>query len=83
MDVLIPFQETLDRSRDLGKAVGEAEKAAEGTRSLKARFGRASYVNVGGEGAAGVPDPGAWALMEIVRGVYDAVEKGEGSHSEG
>lgn len=74
MDVLIPFQETLEKGRDLGKAVKEAEKAAEGTKDLEPKFGRASYVGAGGDEQR-LPDPGAWALMEIVKGVYDASAK--------
>lgn len=70
MDVLLPFTETLDTSRDLGVAVEKAEGAAEGTRELKAGFGRASYVG-GVEEKEKVPDPGAWALMEIVKGLLE------------
>lgn len=71
MDVLIPFSETLERERNLGKAVKSAQTAAEGTKNLKPKFGRASYVGAGGEEQR-LPDPGAWALMEIVKGIYDA-----------
>lgn len=71
MDVLLPFSETLEKERDLGKAVKSAETAAEGTRNLKPKFGRASYVGAGGDEQR-LPDPGAWALMEIVKGIYDA-----------
>ncbi|KAH8660788.1 Dak1 domain-containing protein [Tricladium varicosporioides] len=74
MDVLLPFQETLEKERDMGKAVYVAEKAAEGTRELKPKFGRASYVGEGGEEQK-LPDPGAWALMEMVKGIYDASTK--------
>lgn len=70
MDVLLPFQETLEETRDFGKAVKAAETAAEGTRDLKPKFGRASYVGAGGEEQR-LPDPGAWALMEMVKGIYD------------
>lgn len=71
MDVLIPFSETLERDRNFEKAVKTAETAAEGTRDLKAKFGRASYIGEGGEEQS-VPDPGAWALKEMVKGMYDA-----------
>jgi dihydroxyacetone kinase len=71
MDVLLPFSETLEKQRDLGKAVKSAEIAAEGTRDLKPKFGRASYVGAGGDEQR-LPDPGAWALMETVKGIYDA-----------
>lgn len=71
MDVLIPFSETLERERNFGEAVKSAQTAAVGTKNLKPKFGRASYVGAGGEEQR-LPDPGAWALMEIVKGIYDA-----------
>ena len=71
MDVLLPFSETLEKERDMGKAVNSAETAAEGTKELKPKFGRASYVGVGGDEQK-LPDPGAWALMEMVKGIHDA-----------
>jgi dihydroxyacetone kinase len=74
MDVLLPFQKTLESSRNFRKAVEEAERAADGTRNLSPKFGRASYVGAGGEEQK-LPDPGAWALMEIVKGLYDAGAK--------
>jgi dihydroxyacetone kinase len=74
MDVLLPFAEELDGTRSFGKAVRMAESAAEGTRELKPAFGRASYVEVTGSEEQRVPDPGAWALMEWVRGLYDGGE---------
>ncbi|KAK0105777.1 hypothetical protein ONS95_004295 [Cadophora gregata] len=70
MDVLLPFTETLNQSRDLGAAVNKAESAAEGTKELKAGFGRASYVGAVEEKEK-VPDPGAWALMEIAKGLLE------------
>ncbi|KAH7390217.1 Dak1 domain-containing protein [Cadophora sp. MPI-SDFR-AT-0126] len=70
MDVLLPFAETLNQSRVLETAVKKAESAAEGTRELKAGFGRASYVG-GVEEKEKVPDPGAWGLMVIVRGLLE------------
>lgn len=71
MDVLLPFSETLEKERDMEKAVKSAETAAEGTRELKPKFGRASYVGAGGDEQK-LPDPGAWALMEMVKGIQDA-----------
>jgi len=70
MDVLLPFSDTLEKERNMGKAVKSAETAAEGTRELKPKFGRASYVGAGGDEQK-LPDPGAWALMEMVKGIYD------------
>jgi dihydroxyacetone kinase len=74
MDVLLPFQETLESTRNFGNAVEEAERAAAGTKYLRPKFGRASYVGAGGDEQK-LPDPGAWALMEIVKGLYDASAK--------
>lgn len=75
MDVLIPFAETLDGERDFGKAVKTAKTAADKTRDLKPSFGRASYVALTDGEEQKVPDPGAWALMEIVSGLYEGFGK--------
>ena len=40
MDTLIPFNETFEKSGDLGKAVDAAEDGAKGTSGMKASFGR-------------------------------------------
>lgn len=74
MDVLLPFAEELDATREFEKAVERAQSAAEGTRELKPAFGRASYVAVTGSEKQRVPDPGAWALMVWVKGLYDGGE---------
>lgn len=71
MDTIIPFAETFETS-GLKEAVEVAGKAAQGTKDLKASFGRASYVGVG-DGEEGVPDPGAWAFWEVVRGIGEVV----------
>ena len=67
MDVLLPFAEEFARSGDFASGVKVAADKAEGTRFLQARFGRATYV---GEAAGQeLPDPGAWALYEILAGM--------------
>ncbi|RDW66780.1 dihydroxyacetone kinase-2 [Coleophoma crateriformis] len=71
MDVLLPFAESLDRERNLEKAVKEAERAAEGTKGMKPGFGRASYVSVEKGEGDGIPDPGAWALYELCKGLLE------------
>lgn len=71
IDVLIPFAETYEQSKSFATAVKAAEAAAEGTRQLKAKFGKASYVGAG-EGQD-LPDLGAWALMEIVKGMGEVI----------
>ncbi|KAL0933253.1 dihydroxyacetone kinase [Colletotrichum truncatum] len=67
MDVLIPFTDSFAKTADFGASVKVAAEKAEATRYLKARFGRATYV---GEAAGQeLPDPGAWALYEILSGM--------------
>jgi len=79
MDVLLPFSSVLSSTnKDFGLAVEEAKRKAEGTKHLKPRFGRASYVDVG-DGGGGVPDPGAWAAYEFLRGLYEGMERSGGN----
>lgn len=40
MDSLIPFAKTLEKEKDLSKAVEAAEQGAQGTRGMQAKFGR-------------------------------------------
>jgi dihydroxyacetone kinase len=72
MDVLLPFAETLESDRSLHNAIDSAQKAADNTKELKPSFGRASYVGSGGEEQK-VPDPGAWALLEMLKGIQEAL----------
>jgi dihydroxyacetone kinase len=72
MDVLIPFATAFEESGDFKKAVKVAEEKAEATRYLKPKFGRASYVGKGGKEQE-LPDPGAWALMEMLRGMQEGI----------
>jgi dihydroxyacetone kinase len=71
MDVLLPFEEELSRTNDLPSAVKVAAGRAEGTRYLKAKFGRATYV--GEASSQELPDPGAWAFYEIVAGLANGL----------
>lgn len=71
MDVLLPFEEEFSRTNDLVSAVKVAAEKAEGTRYLKAKYGRATYV--GEDSSQELPDPGAWALYEIVAGLADGL----------
>lgn len=73
MDVLIPFAEAFAASSDLAAATRVAAEKAEGTRFLKPRLGRASYV--GEASGQELPDPGAWALYEMVEGMNEALGK--------
>lgn len=72
MDVLIPFADAFAQSSDFHGAVQVAHAKAEGTKSLKAKFGRASYVSEA-EGQD-IPDPGAWAFYEFVAGMSKAIK---------
>lgn len=62
MDSLIPFCETFAASGSLKDAARAAQRGAESTKTLKAQYGRASYVTK----TANVPDPGAWLFAEVV-----------------
>ncbi|ETS84674.1 hypothetical protein PFICI_02699 [Pestalotiopsis fici W106-1] len=73
MDVLIPFADAFAQSSDFHAAVQVAHDKAEGTKSLKAKFGRASYVSEA-EGQD-IPDPGAWAFYEWVAGMSKAIKQ--------
>ncbi|KAL9088857.1 MAG: hypothetical protein Q9159_002820 [Coniocarpon cinnabarinum] len=68
MDVLIPFAAGLSKG-SFATAVDDAVAAAEGTKKLTPRLGRATYVGVQ-EGQDLPPDPGAWGIMEALRGLY-------------
>lgn len=71
MDVLLPFEDEFSRTNDFPSAVKVAAEKAEGTRYLKAKFGRATYV--GEASSQELPDPGAWAFYEIVAGLADGL----------
>ena len=71
MDVLLPFSEAFAATGDFPAAVRVAHEKAEATRYLKARFGRATYV-AEAQGQE-LPDPGAWALYEMLKGMSDAI----------
>ncbi|POR31086.1 Dihydroxyacetone kinase [Tolypocladium paradoxum] len=66
MDVLIPFANTFARSGDFAASVKTAAEKADATRFLEPRLGRASYV--GKASGQELPDPGAWALYEMLSG---------------
>ncbi|KAG5365540.1 Dihydroxyacetone kinase 1 [Yarrowia sp. C11] len=63
MDSLIPFCDVYASSGRLDAAVKAALAGAEATKTLKAQYGRASYVTK----TADVPDPGAWLFAAVVK----------------
>lgn len=73
MDALYPFVDTLGRTGDMDEAAKAAQKAAQGTKGMKASLGRTVYV--GGEGFQEVPDPGAHGLAELLSGLSDGLKK--------
>ncbi|KAK6085984.1 dihydroxyacetone kinase [Seiridium cupressi] len=72
MDVLIPFSDAFAKTNNFNAAVEVAREKAEATRSLKAKFGRASYV-AEAQGQS-IPDPGAWALYEWLVGMSKIIK---------
>lgn len=68
MDVLIPFAHAFAHEGDFTAAVRVAGDEARATRGLKPGLGRASYVG-DAAAASGLPDPGAWALYEMLWGL--------------
>ncbi|KAK7402515.1 hypothetical protein QQX98_011723 [Neonectria punicea] len=73
MDVLLPFAETFASSNDFSGAVTVAADKAEASRYLKPRFGRATYV--GEDKEQELPDPGAWALFEFLKGIESGLKQ--------
>lgn len=70
LDCLIPFVETLKKTRDATQALVDAEKGVETTKKLEAKLGRSSYLD---EAATrGVPDPGAYGLLKLLEGMVGA-----------
>ncbi|CCH45848.1 dihydroxyacetone kinase [Wickerhamomyces ciferrii] len=66
MDVLIPFVESFAKDQDILKSVEIAHDAAENTKNLKPKLGRATYVgNVDGDSIL-PPDPGAYGIYEAI-----------------
>jgi len=68
LDALIPFSRVLNGGGTWEAALTAAEKGAEETKAMTASAGRASYVPE--KTQEGVADPGATAVVEILRGVF-------------
>lgn len=65
VDPLAAFIEALQKGNSLSEAVATASAAAEDTKNLEARAGRAAYV--GKDKVKGVPDPGAIGVKVILQ----------------
>ncbi|EGW33499.1 uncharacterized protein SPAPADRAFT_151697 [Spathaspora passalidarum NRRL Y-27907] len=66
MDVLIPFVDCFSNTRNISNAVEVAFEAAEGTRKLKPKLGRATYVGGLEDFTDFPPDPGAYGIYEVI-----------------
>ena len=67
LDCLIPFVEVLKSGGDVSKALEEAEKGVESTKDLEAKLGRSTYLDE--SATRGVPDPGAYGLLVLLKGM--------------
>ena len=73
MDALIPFVETLDNGTEGGNvegALSEAVKGVDGTKKMEAKLGRSTYLDE--SATRGVPDPGAYGLLVLFKGMAEA-----------
>jgi dihydroxyacetone kinase len=75
MDVLIPFIEKLNETKDLSLSVQVAEESAQRTSTMKAKFGRATYISEDGSERSRIPDPGAYAVGVWCRGLLEGYGK--------
>ncbi|EGW30665.1 uncharacterized protein SPAPADRAFT_72612 [Spathaspora passalidarum NRRL Y-27907] len=66
MDVLIPFVESFSKTMNIEKAVEVAFEAAEGTRKLRPKLGRATYIGGLDSNNDLPPDPGAYGVYEAI-----------------
>lgn len=73
LDVLIPFAKSLKDSGSFDVAVDEAERGAEGTKTMEPRLGRATYIG-GVDKTEMPPDPGAWGAMEAFKGLREGMK---------
>lgn len=76
IDPLAAFTEHLTTTKgDFKGAIQAAVDAAEHTRTIEAKAGRAAYVGREALREANVPDPGAWGVVKILQGIQSVVEK--------
>ena len=75
VDSLYPFSLTLADTGDIRAAAKAAREGAESTRNMRARLGRAAYVE-GGASKGLPPDPGAWGIAALIEGFCTGWEDG-------
>lgn len=71
IDTLQPFVDSLSKEHDLDAALKAAKDGCESTKKLKAKFGRASYVDES-QFKGGIPDPGALGVLCLLEGYISA-----------
>jgi len=70
MDTLIPFATAMETGQSFEASVAAAVAGSEGTKTLRAKLGRATYVGIGAGDKELPPDPGAWGAMVAIQGLY-------------
>lgn len=75
VDPLAAFTEAFAASKgtDLDSAIRAAAEACEETKNLVAQAGRAAYVDRAGLQEAQVPDPGAFGVATILKGIQSSL----------
>jgi dihydroxyacetone kinase len=75
MDVLIPFINSFNESKDLASSVKVAQEKADATKDMKPKFGRATYIGdeMGAERSR-IPDPGAYAAGVWLKGLLEGFQ---------
>ncbi|ORY54841.1 uncharacterized protein BCR38DRAFT_491372 [Pseudomassariella vexata] len=79
MDVLLPFTEALAKTSEIQAAVKAAQEKAEAIPCLEVKFCSATYV--AGAQAQELPDPSAWALYEMLSGMFKGIQEFKGRHT--
>lgn len=74
MDTLIPFATAMEGGKSFEESVAAAVAGSEGTKTLRAKLGRATYVGVGADSKELPPDPGAWGAMVAIQGLYSGAD---------
>lgn len=75
IDALQPFCHELASGMGVGDAAKAARAGAEGTRGMRAKLGRATYVDAEYNHSKELPpDPGAWGIAAILEGLASIID---------
>ncbi|KAJ8297036.1 Dihydroxyacetone kinase 2 [Rhodotorula toruloides] len=80
---ILTFSSSPTSPTALSHAIAAAHEAAEATRDLDAKAGRAAYVDQEKIREAGAPDAGAWGVWKLLEGVQKAVDHWDADHLAG